>query len=110
MKRFKTPKAVTTLILTLITIFFWAGFEVYRSFTVKPSPTVPEVIINPINPVLDTNSLNSIKQRIFLDDNQIGNTAPTASPTLSPTPIPTSSPTATPTITATPSAIPSATP
>src|SRR5258708_1948608 len=88
MKKLKTPTAVTTAVLTLITIFFWAGFEIYRSFTVKPTPTVPKVVINPINPNLDTTTLNKLQQRLFLTDDQIGNTGTvaTTAPTVIPTP------------------------
>ncbi len=120
MKKLKTPTAVTTAVLTLITIFFWAGFEVYRSLTVKPVPPVPAEIINPITPSLDTKTLNSLNQRIFLTDDQIGNTtgttAPisTVTPTLTPSPIPSSSPSATiapiASASATPSTTPTATP
>lgn len=110
MKGFKTPTAVTTLILTLITIFFWAGFEIYRSFTVKPAPPVPVPILKPLDPTLDTKSLDSLQSRIFLDDSQIGTTVlvtTTPNPTL--TPSATASPVeATPS--ASPSVIPTSTP
>src|SRR5260221_14707694 len=96
MKKLKTPKAVTTAVLTLITIFFWAGFEVYRSITIKPTPTVPEAVIKALDPTLDINTLAKLQQRIFLTDDQIGNTQPVASttpsPTVSPTPLSTSIP------------------
>jgi hypothetical protein len=77
MKKRKTPTAVTTAILTLITIFCWAGFEVYRSLTIKPIPPVPAEILNPLDPTLDTASLNSLNQRLFLNENEIGNNVAT---------------------------------
>jgi hypothetical protein len=108
MKGFKTPTAVTTLILTLITVLFWAGFEIYRSFTIKPAPPVPVPILKPLNPTLDTKSLDSLQSRIFLDDSQIGTTVlvtATPNPTLTPSPTATASP-----LEATTSASPSVTP
>lgn len=120
MKKIKTPTAVTTAVLTLITIFFWAGFEVYRTLTIKPAPTVPATIVNPLEPTLDTKTLDTIPQRLFLDDSQIGNTTltaviPTPIPS-TPTPLPTASisatlaPTSTASASATPTASASATP
>src|SRR5258708_33500545 len=86
MKKLKTPTAVTTAVLTLITIFFWAGFEVYRSLTVKPVPTVAEAVIKPIDPSLDTNTLGKLQQRIFLTNDQIGNIQAVTEPTATPQP------------------------
>lgn len=114
MKKLKTPTAVTTAVLTLITIFFWAGFEVYRTLTVKPAPTVPTAIVNPLDPTLDTKTLDTLPQRLFLEDSQIGNTTLTAvtpSPVpVTPVPLPTASGSATlaPTSTASASATPTA--
>ncbi|HSX49017.1 MAG TPA: hypothetical protein VLE44_02050 [Candidatus Saccharimonadales bacterium] len=101
MKKTKTPTPVITAALTLITIMFWAGFEVFRTLTVKPEPTVPQPIIRPLDPTLDINTLQSIGQRTFLTDDQIGNAQPV---------VPTVAPSATPAVTATPVASGSATP
>ncbi len=117
MKKTKTPTAVTSLVFTLITIFFWAGFEVYRTFALKPVPPVPEPVIRPLDPTLDVSILNSVPQRLFFEDSEIGNTqvsidvlsgSPIPSPTETPFPIATesSSPIATSTPTATASATP----
>ncbi len=74
MKRgIKTPTAVTTAILTVITIFFWIAFEIYRSLTTKPSPPVPPDIVTPLNPTLDVAGLNKLQQRMHLSDDEIGN-------------------------------------
>ena len=86
MRKTKTPTLVTTAILTLITILFWAGFEVYRSLTIKPAPPVPPNILLPLDPTLDVNSLNAIQSRIFLTNDQIGATSATPSATPSQTP------------------------
>jgi hypothetical protein len=105
MKR-KTPSAVVTAILTLTTIFAWVGFEVYRSFTTKSPPQVPAEIINPLDPTLDTQTLNSLGQRVFVENSQITVSSP--SPTPSPSPLGLESPSPTPVATA--SASPSASP
>lgn len=122
MKKIKTPTAVTTAVLTLITIFFWAGFEIFRSLTVKPSPVVAQEIVSPLDPTLDTKTLDSISQRTFLNDSDIGNTVasttntqpttPTTAPTFPPAPFPTfvASSSAFPSPTATSSATATATP
>lgn len=72
-KGIKTPTAVTTAILTITTIFFWIGFEIYRSLTAKPAPIVPPEIVNPLNPALDVTTLNKLQQRMHLSEDQIGN-------------------------------------
>lgn len=100
MKKSRTPTSVTTAVLTLITVIFWAGFEIYRTLTIKPEPPVPQPIIRPLDPTLDIKTLQSIGQRTFLSDDQIGNTQPTV----------TLAPTATPAVTTTPLATASATP
>lgn len=112
MRKPKTPTLVTTAILTLITVFFWAGFEVYRSLTIKPAPPVPEKILQPLDPNLDTKSLDEIQNRTFLTDDQIGtiSVSPVASASSTPSPIPVSSPSATPTSEPTTVASPSAVP
>lgn len=112
MKKIKTPTTVTTAILTLITIFFWAGFEIYRAITAKPIPVVPPEIINPVDPALDTKTLEGLSQRLFFSEETINNTITSKLP--SPTPGVSAPPIATPPATqsATPTTlpVPSATP
>ncbi len=111
MKNIKAPKLVTIAVLTLITAVFWAGFEVYRIFTQKPTPPVPQTIINPINPTLDQNTLNSLQGRMYLDESQIGQTiATTPAPVAQPTPPPAPTPNASPSATLSPSPVASSTP
>ncbi|HWA52236.1 MAG TPA: hypothetical protein VG895_04230 [Patescibacteria group bacterium] len=107
----KKPGILITAILTLITVIFWTGFEVYHSLTTKPVPPVPQAIINPLDPTLDTKSLDAIQARNYLTDDQIGNTeavsetgTPIPSLTPSPTPISVSTPSAS--VTPSPSATP----
>lgn len=86
-KKLKTPTLVTTAILTLITVIFWVAFEVYRTITAKPAPTVPQEIISPLNPTLDGEILNKLSQRINLTETEVGNLR--AEEPQTPTPIPT---------------------
>lgn len=107
MKKSHAPTSVTTAILTLITIMFWAGFEIYHSITNKPVPPVSAEIINPVDPTLDTNTLNSLLGRTFLIDNdirnvQISSQTPTPAPSPTEVPVATESGNPSPTPTSTP--------
>lgn len=64
----KLPGLVTIAILTVITVIFWTGLEVFRELTVKPEPTVAAEILAPLNPNLDVDSLNKIQKRIDLNE------------------------------------------
>ncbi len=110
-KNSRMPTVATTAILTVITIFFWIGFEVYRAFTTKPTPTVPVEILTEVDPTLDESVLNKLPERLSLTNEQIGNkiiTSPTPIPTIAPTLAPT--PVATIVATSSGSPTPSATP
>jgi hypothetical protein len=105
-KKRKTPSFITIGILTLITVFFWIFFSIFRAFTVKPAIQVPEELLTPVNPTLDTNALNSIEEKFYLEDSQIPDieygpaTAPSPTPSAgaeiiletTPTPSPQASP------------------
>lgn len=71
MKKKKLPSLVSILILTLITVFFWVAFDVYRLFTKPSDAVVPESISLPLNPVLDQNALDKLKQSVYFEDSQI---------------------------------------
>lgn len=114
MKPPAAPPIVIIGVLTLITIFFWIAFEVYRGFSIKPAPAVPTEILSPINPALDESVLNKLQQRVHLSDQEIGNNtvasiASVPNPTTTPAPIETPSPTPISTASASPTASPSAT-
>jgi hypothetical protein len=104
--KIKAPNIVIVGILTLITIVFWIVFSIIRAVQTPQKVEVPADILKPLDPTLDTQSINDIEQRIFYTSDQIGQTAitipspsPSASPeataTASPSPSPSSSPTAT---------------
>ena len=94
-QKIKAPKIIIILALTLITIVFWAAFEIYRTFTTKPTPPVAQNILEPINPVLDADALSKIETRIHLDDSQIQNVAPVATIIASPSATPVNVPVST---------------
>lgn len=71
MPKSKLPKLVNILILTLITVIVWVGFDVYRLFNNPPPPIVSKEVSNPLIPNLDQDSINQIESRIYLDDSQI---------------------------------------
>lgn len=117
MKNIKAPKLVTIGVLTLITVVFWVGFEVFRTFTKKPEDPVPQAILNPIDPTLDQAALSKVQGRVYLDEGQIGQTVvQKATSTPEPTTVATSSPSASPaatteaTASASPTTSPEATP
>lgn len=51
------------MILTLITVLFWISFSIYNVFTNKPSPTVTDEIIQQVDPKLDIQTLNIIRDK-----------------------------------------------
>lgn len=100
MKKNKLPSLVVVFILTLITAIMWVSFNVYRSLTTKPPSSVPSDISEPLNPSLDTQTINQINSRLYLNESQIPEVAPviettaspSATPELAPSPTPFSSP------------------
>jgi|SRR3989304_199548 len=104
MKR-KTPALVNTAILTLITIFMWIAFSVYRILASQPPINVPPEILEPISPALDRQVLAAVSERTFFEEGQVSNTFIYQGPQISQQ---LSAPSA-PTLTITPSITPEAT-
>ncbi len=65
MKNKKLPSLVILMILSLITGMFWIVFNVYRVFTTKPAPAVPEEVIMQLDPKLDTDTINEMRNRLY---------------------------------------------
>ena len=89
MEKQKRPSFVIIGILTVVTIFLWIGFNVYRAFTVTPSIKVPDEILKPIMPTLDSETLSKIDQRVFFEEGEIRQiliSTPATTPTPTPTP------------------------
>jgi hypothetical protein len=92
MEKQKRPSFVIIGILTVVTIFLWISFSVYRAFTTTPSIKVPDDILKPIIPTLDSKTLSKIDQRVFFEEGEIRQiliSTPATTPTPTPTPIPT---------------------
>lgn len=52
-------------ILTVITVFTWIGFEVYRALTKTEIPTVLKRQIEPLNPVIKRDVFEDLKSKSF---------------------------------------------
>lgn len=81
------------------TVILWIIFSVYRVLTMKPEPVVPEYILAPVSPQLNTEVLDTVQGRLNLSDQQIkevqieaGTGTPIPLPTLGPLVLPTASP------------------
>ena len=70
----KLPFGVQILTLTLVTVFSWIAFEVYRTVSVKNTATVQPNIINPLDPTISEDLLNSLKDKVYLNENSIEDT------------------------------------
>jgi len=68
------PAIVVIAIISLITTIVWVGFEVYRAFSQKPSPTVTDEVIQTLDPTLDVEILEAVSRRVYLEDSEIGDT------------------------------------
>lgn len=88
MKKIKPPKIVVVVSLTTITIIFWVFYSLYNVLTKNPPLKVPEDLLAPINPELDTETLDSISERVFFEKEEI-NIILTPTPTPVETTIPT---------------------
>ena len=106
MKR-KTPTIVSIAILTVITIFMWIAFSVYRVLTTEPPINIPPEILAPISPTLDKDVLASLPSKSYFEDGSVSPTfvfqgqVANQSFSLSPTPITTLTLTPSPTSVAT---------
>ncbi|OGM15867.1 hypothetical protein A2V56_05330 [Candidatus Woesebacteria bacterium RBG_19FT_COMBO_42_9] len=70
----KTPALVSTAILTVITIFMWIAFSVYRALITQPSVNVPPEILEPISPDLDRETLASLAARTYFGETDVPET------------------------------------
>ena len=90
--------------MTLLTALVWVGLNIYRSIAIKPAAPVSEDILKPLNPTLDTETIQKIEAAIFIQDSEVPpisvggtmNTTPIPSQTPLPTVAPESSPSASP--------------
>lgn len=73
----KLPSFVTILILTLVTSLAWVAFSVYRAVAIKPNPSVPKEISEPLVPILDDKTITDLKTKLYFDDSQVPEISPT---------------------------------
>lgn len=85
MKKPKKPNTVILGILTLITVLFWIGLSAYRSFTSEVPVKVPGEILEPISPLLDTETLAKVSNKLFFLEQELADIVLTAPPSPSPT-------------------------
>ncbi len=71
MNKKNSPTIVKLGILTVITTFIWIGFEVYRALSTEPEPIVSEETLAKVEPNLDTNEMDSLQQRIYINEENI---------------------------------------
>jgi hypothetical protein len=67
----KPPRLVTIAVITTITVIFWVFFGLYQILTKKADVDVPQVLLEEINPTLDTTALNQIQNRLFFEEGQV---------------------------------------
>ena len=70
----RPPGSVITIVLTLITVLFWAGYVTYQAVREPASYDVDPAIIKPFSPSLDTETLNLIPSRIYFEESQLPET------------------------------------
>jgi len=74
MNKKERPFLVQIAILTAITTLVWIGFSVYKALTNTPEPTVSQEVLAPVDPTLNTEILESLDERLYLNDEEIGDT------------------------------------
>ncbi len=64
MKKNKTDRqVVVVLVMTLITLVAWVGFEVYRTYTLVNIPPVSDKLLLELSPTLDISVLEKLESR-----------------------------------------------
>lgn len=64
MRKNKTDRqVVVVLVMTLITLVAWVGFEVYRAYTLVNIPPVSDKLLQELSPTLDISALEKIESR-----------------------------------------------
>lgn len=64
----RKSKITIFAVLTTITIFIWVSFEAYQRLNKKDFQSIPENIIAPIAPSLDTDVLGNMEGRLWFAD------------------------------------------
>lgn len=72
--RSKFPPIVRFAFFVTFTVLVWVSFEVYRSIAIEPASPVPPHILEPLDPTLDSITLDELQRRIHLSEEEIGDT------------------------------------
>ena len=72
-------------IITTITIFVWIFVEVYKTLNKRSFESVPESVLSPITPTLDTDLLTNIGNKKYYSDSVITSIQPESSSSAVPT-------------------------
>ncbi len=76
MKKAKTPRLVTISVTTTITIIFWVFFGLYTILVTPTKIDIEQKLLEPLNPILDTDVLQSLKDRVFFEQEDVASTPP----------------------------------
>jgi len=66
----KAPRLVIVATITTITLVFWIFYGLYNIIKTTPAPVVPEELVKPISPNLDTKTLDSISDRVYFEEGE----------------------------------------
>lgn len=77
MKKPKSPRLVTVAIFTTVTLIFWVFFSLYNILVSTPVIDVSADLLEPLNPELDTTVLNSLSDKVFVEEGDVENVLPT---------------------------------
>ncbi len=67
------PNIVTIAIMSLITVFLWVGFSIYRTITKEAAPIVEETVLRDIDPNLNIQVLSQMEQRLHIEEPELSN-------------------------------------
>ena len=76
MKKTKTPRLVTISVTTTVTIIFWVFFGLYSILITPPKIDIDQKLLTSLNPTLDTDTLRTLKNRVFFDEGDVKNIPP----------------------------------
>lgn len=68
------PPSVVIIVFSAFASVIWVLYSVYQSFYSPVPPVIDETLLTPVDPVLNTQQFDQIKQSIFLNDEEIGDT------------------------------------
>ena len=72
MKNIKAPRLVIIASLTLATVVIWIVFGIIRIVTAPDEVNVPQELMEPLNPTLDTEILSNLESRTHLSEQDLG--------------------------------------